>query len=268
MARLSTRLPGGVLFPGTLFGLAASNFGFGWLCDAPSKSSLGGVINESMGFGGGASDAYDIADSFDECFPGRALRHDQWLGMRVGEASHPGPGGKAAKLRRQLGLPKPVTKGDIRKIGQDVLREFLVTWRQPGTSSPTWASSWHILGRGPHGRQESWAASSDWQYGAHESWPQPDTHCRDLGHSVEWQHPCAQEATEYQDHGRAAEWLANCMDLSFWSMAVLMSLRAGRMVRQGFILPLRHDRSPSSTLTPRITISGLQVRIGPRISQA
>ncbi|CAE7832602.1 unnamed protein product [Symbiodinium sp. CCMP2592] len=55
------------------------------------------------------------------------MRHDMWLGMRVGEASHPGPGGKAAHRRKQRGFPKPITKGDVRKC-QDIIQTLVRDW--------------------------------------------------------------------------------------------------------------------------------------------
>ena len=49
------------------------------------------------------------------------FRRSPAAGVRFGEASHPGPGAKAAKLR----LQKPITKGDVRKLCKDVLQGLL-----------------------------------------------------------------------------------------------------------------------------------------------
>ena len=62
------------------------------------------------------------AGDISSLLPLHTLRHDMFWQCRVGEATHPGPAGKAAKYRRQRGITKPVTPGDIKKVCQDVLR--------------------------------------------------------------------------------------------------------------------------------------------------
>ena len=86
------------------------------------------------------SGAYDVAYNFeqsvdthfrgDACVAaqaGRALavdrrRRSPCAGQRIGEASNPGPGALAAKRRKQEG---PITKGQVRNICKQLLREFV-----------------------------------------------------------------------------------------------------------------------------------------------
>ena len=81
------------------------------------------------------------------CRPALARRHDMWLGMRVGEATHPGPGGLAAKRRAQLGIPKTFLKKEVSKLCREVFRELLVEFGvtlqlAPASQAGRGASSW------------------------------------------------------------------------------------------------------------------------------
>ncbi|CAE7286641.1 unnamed protein product [Symbiodinium sp. CCMP2592] len=66
-----------------------------------------------------------VASADAESLPALSLRWDRFWRCRVGEASNPGPAGRAAKLRKQLGIPKPVSRKDIQKVCRDVLRGLL-----------------------------------------------------------------------------------------------------------------------------------------------
>ena len=104
--------------------------------------------------------------------------------MRVGEASHPGPGGKAAHRRKQWGFPKPITKGDVRKICLDIIQTLVRDWAASAgpvpptgpraSSSDDWwghgASTWHDGGDQwdsagtAAGRYGSWSWRDWWDY--------------------------------------------------------------------------------------------------------
>ena len=96
------------------------------LCFRHHAGSIGTVLLRLAGDVEGFGVFYDDSSAPEDlCLPKQARRFDMWLGIRVGEASYPGPAGKAAKLRKQLGLQKPASRDDIKKVCQEVLRGFL-----------------------------------------------------------------------------------------------------------------------------------------------
>ena len=68
-----------------------------------------------------------------------------YQGVRVGEASHPGPAGsrKTARMRKQAlqaRLAKPITKDDIAKVCRGLFTQFLEQW---SASQPPSGGSWN-----------------------------------------------------------------------------------------------------------------------------
>ena len=87
----------------TTFGKLSGPF-VSWLTK-DEKGHLGGQAECQRGtfvdelLSGANVTAYDFEEVSCE------VRHDMRLGMRIGEASHPGSGGKAAHRRKQWGFP-------------------------------------------------------------------------------------------------------------------------------------------------------------------
>ena len=160
------------------------------------------------------SGAYDVAYNFEQsvdthfrgcaCVAARAghalavdrRRRSPCAGQRIGEASNPGPGASAAKRRKQEG---PITRGQVRNICKQLLREFV---NELG---------WH--GSFPQARP-----TAEPQHDEFQDWQAGDSDCSEWpGHSHRdgsgWWDATSSGRGEWQDrwHGAFSSWDAEAI---------------------------------------------------------
>ncbi|CAE7202460.1 unnamed protein product, partial [Symbiodinium sp. KB8] len=219
-------------------------------------SVLPGANVHSCTFVGGLlySDAYVIVDGFG-CTPTIGMYYDfgietetavdhafrcDWArlspfaAVHVGEASHPGPAGLKAKWRKQSGLTKPITKGDIARVCRSVVTEFLEQW---AAHQPPQRGSWDDWRQWPRASDQEWAAwraseaewHNDHDYGhAADSATTWDGWWNDSGASS-WDPSWGDVATGDREGADAWSSWASASDPS-WDAAALEGARAGRAV--------------------------------------
>ena len=137
--------------PGFLRGLAPSwrsaslfIFGFGLF------GAFGALCADAFAGDAGSFDsgllAFNVTEGYlcaplDVCarpFGADAFRLTLYASVRVGEASHPGPGGLRTTYRKRRNRG-PITRGEVKTLVKDMMREFWEQWRTCASPSTTCA---------------------------------------------------------------------------------------------------------------------------------
>ena len=156
--------------PGSLRGLAPSwrsasliTLGFG-LFGALGALGIDAFAGDAGSFGCGPFDS-NVTEGYmctplDVCarpFGADAFRLALYAAVRVGEASHPGPGGLRTTYRKRRNRG-PITRGEVKTMVKDMMREF---WEQ-GRDGP-----WSQPPAPPHLASSSEWAEPDWSPSEH-----------------------------------------------------------------------------------------------------
>ena len=163
--------------PGSLHGLAPSwrsaslvTFGFG-LFGALSALCIDAFAGDAGNFDRGpfASNVTEgyMCTPLDVCarpFGADAFRLALYAAVRVGEASHPGPGGLRTTYRKRRNRG-PITRGEVKTMVKDLMREFWEQWRDGPWSHPppppqsASSTEWDELEASSEGPEAHWQDS-------------------------------------------------------------------------------------------------------------